>query len=344
MRDKSMRRVDVILLVLSVIIGLTGSVASQSAPVAVLLELSWSPDGGKIAGAGIGFLRVWDAATGATLIDFPSMNETYVLAVSWSWDSTRLVSVSDDQFMRVWNISDPNSAPGTILATVEPFPEPFFVVTSVDWSPDGQVIAASGVSSGITFRTWDATTYQLINQLALGWIERFAWHPDPLRNEVVAAGDLGGPVLLSSINPPSGSVETVGLRNVPAQSVAWNSNGTQLAVGYEDATIYVWDVATDAEITMMSVTIPKRLHHIAWSPDDKRIASANGLVQVWDSATGQLLATLPGEAFSVAWSPDGKKLAYGGLDLSGNVPEVQIVDVRDIGLKPEATPEAAPTP
>jgi WD40 repeat protein len=332
-----MRRVGVIWVVLSVIIGLTGSVASQSAPVAVLLELSWSPDGSKIAGAGIGLFRVWDAATGTTLIDFPNMNETYVLGVSWSPDSSRIATVSDDQFMRIWNIPHQSSSPGTALATIEPYPEPFAVVTSVDWSPDGQMIATGGVSSGFTLRTWNANTYQMVNQLALGWIERFAWHPDPLQNEVVAAGDLGGPVILSSINSPSGSVEAVGLRNVPAQSVAWNSDGTQLAVGYEDATIYVWDVATDAEITMISVTIPKRLHHIVWSPDDRMIASANGLVQVWDSATGQLLATLPGEAFSVAWSPDGTRIAY-----RQSSDGIQIIEVPDLGLTPEATQEAMP--
>ena len=58
---------------------------------------------------------------------------------------------------------------------------------------------------------------------------------------------------------------------------------------------------------------------VAWSPDGKQLASANGdtTIKIWDVSTGQVVQTLSGHAdvvLSVAWSPDGKWLASGGDD------------------------------
>jgi WD40 repeat protein len=55
---------------------------------------------------------------------------------------------------------------------------------------------------------------------------------------------------------------------------------------------------------------------IAFSPDGKRLASADGdfVVRVWDVATGQLARTLKGEVGPVAFSPDGQRLSSASKD------------------------------
>jgi WD40 repeat protein len=58
---------------------------------------------------------------------------------------------------------------------------------------------------------------------------------------------------------------------------------------------------------------------VAWSPDGKRLATANesGVVQVWDTATGQAKFALrghEGRVVSVAWSADGRHLVSGSRD------------------------------
>lgn len=273
--------------------------------------LAWSPNGEMIAGAGVNLLRVWDAAAGTTLIDF-AIGETHVFDVSWSPDSTRIVSGSHDQFVRVWNVADPSYAPGQLLAEFQPFPESLALVTSVAWSPDGQVIATGGLSEDYSLKIWDANTYTLTNQFVEGWIEEIVWHPNPSENKLAIAGPNGGPSIVSLVTPLTGPVIIIGGRNVPAGAMAWNSDGSQIAVGYEDGSIYVWDSVTNALISMMPALDPNGIRQLAWSPDDSRIASAGGIhVRVWNSSNGVLIATVPNGGLSVAFSPDGNELAYG---------------------------------
>jgi WD40 repeat protein len=283
-------------------------------------KLAYSPDGSMIAGSADRLLRVWDAATGATLIDFPTMNTTYVLDVTWSPDNKRIATASDDQYARVWNI-DSNGIPGKILAEFQPFPDNIDLVTSIDWRSDGQVLAIGGISDDYSLKLWDANTYAQTGELGLGWIEKLVWHPDSQSNKMIIAGSMGGPVIVSTTVPLSGAISAVGGRNIPSKAMAWNSDGSQIAIGYDDGKVIVWDSKTDTQISEMAGTDQNSISQLSWSPDNTRIAAANGTVRVWNSQNGQLLETLPGISASVDFSPDGTKLVY-----AAGAGAIQIVD------------------
>lgn len=58
---------------------------------------------------------------------------------------------------------------------------------------------------------------------------------------------------------------------------------------------------------------------VAWSPDGRRLVtgSDDGVVKIWDAASGRALTNFQGHAgpvLAVAWSPDGKRAASGGND------------------------------
>src|SRR5262249_27611920 len=94
-------------------------------------------------------------------------------------------------------------------------------------------------------------------------------------------------------------------------------------VRWEDQ-LKLWDVATGREIPLQrGFTGPRAgvswrgpTEAASWSPDGRRLATANGWVSVWDAATGRELFTLRGHKYAkaVAWSPDGERLASGGTD------------------------------
>src|SRR5215472_8440339 len=56
-----------------------------------------------------------------------------------------------------------------------------------------------------------------------------------------------------------------------------------------------------------------RVESLSWSPDGKRLATANWSlgVKVWDADTGKELLKVQasGGTATIAWSPDGKRLA-----------------------------------
>lgn len=108
----------------------------------------------------------------------------------------------------------------------------------------------------------------------------------------------------------------------------WSPDGKRLAVAagpIRHGSVHVWDALTGAHEVVLTPTPSTNQYvdpevyatEVAWSPDGTRLASAIGDVQVWDPATGKLLARYFPNVHAiapinqVAWSPDGKYLAAG---------------------------------
>src|SRR5262249_42401463 len=108
--------------------------------------------------------------------------------------------------------------------------------------------------------------------------------------------------------------------------LAFSSHGTRLALTGSDAPLSVVDVGT-GKVVLSLLQPPtrgprapplikggRRTHALAFAPDGTRLAWAgdDGLVQVWDTTTGDVLHTLTGlptdirHSVSLAFGPDGK--------------------------------------
>jgi WD40 repeat protein len=94
-------------------------------------------------------------------------------------------------------------------------------------------------------------------------------------------------------------------------------------VRWEDQ-LKLWDVPAGREVPTQQcfsgyrAETPWRGRNEAasWNPGGGLLATANGWVSVWDSATGRELFTLRGHKYAraVAWSPDGERIASAGTD------------------------------
>src|SRR6266568_3791559 len=110
--------------------------------------------------------------------------------------------------------------------------------------------------------------------------------------------------------------------------LAWSPDGKYIAIGSDNTTVLLWEIATIKNIYNYTGHISD-VFAVAWSPDGKRIASGDGdgLVLVWDAFTGGHTYTYCGHADyypghytsgaavnSLAWSPDGKHIASASSD------------------------------
>jgi WD40 repeat protein/tRNA A-37 threonylcarbamoyl transferase component Bud32 len=279
-------------------------------------SVAWSPDGQRLAAARLTAIKIWDVNVGRMDRVFRGHSDT-VRSVSWHPDGQQLASGSNDKTVRVWNV-----ATGEEVLCLRGHD----AGVSVSWGPDGRHLASA---DGTTVKVWDKATGKKVFASAAA---TRSWSRD---GRVLATGGSDGTITIwdattgrkRSWRGHHGRVWFVSL-SPDAKRLASETpdmygrlDHKTGAVQWEDQ-LKLWDVATGQEIhTRKGFTGHREevswrgcTEAASWSPDGKRIATANGWVSVWDAKTGRELFTLRGHKYAkaLAWSPDGKRLASEG--------------------------------
>ena len=272
-----------------------------------VVRVVWSPDGHTIASGGWdGSIFLWDTMQGRARASLRSTGfSAFIASLAFTPDSHTLLSGST--FLQMWDVER-----GQCLRTIDSYLD---IVTSIDWSPDGQFLA-SGSAEQVTL--WEVAPVPSQNVLRghRESVQGVAWSPDGLL--VASAGDDGriglwNPstgVCLEMLQDPD-AVDTLFL------SVAWSPDGRQLACGSFMRGVQVWDIPVHTRRWIGQTPQPTRIHSVAWSPDGTQLVGAgwDGSVYLWDARDGTLLRQMRGHTWgvmSVSWSPDGKWLASAG--------------------------------
>jgi len=244
-------------------------------------------------------------------------------------DGRLLASASPNRTLIVW---DPAS--GTARWT---WPSQGERVRLLTFTQDSSLLA--GVSNERRLRVWNASNGTVTCDAELKTAAHaLALGPDG-RMLAVAQGAIGwGEVSLR--DPRTGEEKKVlGKETTFVDSIAFSSDGGTLATGSRDGNIRLLDVRRGA----VRRTLPGHVgsvRRLAWlSP--RRLASAgqDGIIRIWDPASGRLLDRVQayeGGVTSLAVSPDGKVLAAGG-----ELPENEPVPVKVWRLRAPGTARAA---
>ncbi len=186
------------------------------------------------------------------------------------------------------------------------------VIKSVSWSPDSKRVA-SGDIRGVV-HVWDALTgnHVVTHDALTPGLSSIAW--SPAGNLIASGEDTDSQIEIWEAATGTAMQKHPGL----ALSVAWSSDGSQLASG--GAGVDVWEVPTGKQTFRYRGPEGQPLNtsfwSVAWSPRGDYLAGGTdqGTVEVWEASRWDHLLTNRGHpswVMSVAWSPDGNRIASG---------------------------------
>ncbi|MBD1899896.1 CHAT domain-containing protein [Trichocoleus sp. DQ-A3] len=203
-------------------------------------------------------------------------------------------------------------------------------VTDVSFSPDGQILASTGVDG--TVRLSDLHGKELIK--FLGTKERIRnvnFSPD---GRLLATGAEDGTAKLWDLQ---GRV----LREFPRQekgvfNITFSPNGQIVATGSGDGIVHLWNLQGKLikEFPAHNIGSNKKVWGISFSPDGKTLATGSGdrTAKLWD-LNGKLLSEFKGHkdtVFSVSFSPNGQKLATASKDSTVKLWDLKGKELREL--------------
>jgi serine/threonine protein kinase/WD40 repeat protein len=237
-----------------------------------------SPDGTRFAaGDNRGVTRVWDAKTGALLHRYAEQT-TQVTQLAFSPDGTRLVAAADEPIAYEWD-----TATGAVVRLAHAD-----LVYAVSFSPDGKRILTASLER-LAF-VWDADSGRKLFTFAghIAGVTRAIWSPDG--NFVVTASEDSSARLWSA---HSGRQLANWQRHGKALfDVSFAHRSQRIVTASNDKTAIIWNVRPQQPT--LELATPPGTYWAAVSRDGARaaIASANGVVTVWNTSTGARLAEL----------------------------------------------------
>ncbi len=242
-------------------------------------------------------------APGLTLRQVFRGHEGPVGHVAWFPDGSYLASCSDDQTIRIWDISN-----GQTVHKIEGGNQ----VASLAWSPDGSLLATSRDKSVIL---WQAFSWELVRRLEghQSTVSCVAWSPD---SAYLASCSLDNTIRLWEGTEAASSATLKGHRG-EVYGVAWSPDSSHLASCSSDGTIRIWNSREQRLLRSINDSYDN-VFTVGWSPQGQLVSgSGNNRICFWDYATGhraKVLEAHSSSVASVAFSGNGLWLASKSSD------------------------------
>ncbi len=249
-----------------------------------------TPDGSRVATASFeeGFVRLWNANTGAQLARFDVPDVAFVAI---SPNGRRLLTRQTiDGRVRLWDAAQPRRP---VLIPVD---DP----TSTAFTPDGRLVATAGPGRTIRFFALSGRPARSFGAPSrLDEAGQLAFPPQSDRLAVAEAPE--GQVVI--LDADSGAeIAALPEQELRVRSLSFSTDGDGLATAETDGVARVWDGHDGSSDPPALAGHDGAVLAATFSPDSTLVATAgnDGTVRIWHVETGVELVRLPGTSGAFA--------------------------------------------
>ncbi len=315
--------------------GLKPVKTQDDAPVVTSVALS--PDGTLLATGGDDHLvNLWRVDDGKLIYTMRN-HADWVRVVTFSPDGKILASAGDDRTIRLWdpttgklirtigrrhkNPSDESTsadraqpekvASSDTAATY--LPDDQAAIYAIQFSPDGQSIAAAGFETAV--RTYEVQSGKpaRIYQCTCDDIRALAYSHD---GKQLVCGGRDGSICIANV--ADGSVSPI--RNAHGyriRALAFSPDGDQLASAGEGGKIRIWNIATGQKQATLDQGKAKIMSLCFCGADRVASGASDNIIRVWNIGNQQIISSLTGHTGTIAALASdsaGKTLVSGSFD------------------------------
>jgi WD40 repeat protein len=251
-------------------------------------------------------------------------------------DGRRLASVSGDQALKLWNVSD-----GT---KQREFLQSKSRLQAIAISPDATLLVAGGGSPDeregpAELAVYHSRTGERLHVLEghTGTVLASEFSPD---GRWLASSDINGGIRLWDV-ATGRLVKGVAAHEGVVMHLAFLPDGKTFASsGGADGTVKLWTIPELECRSTLASPVKKSIGALAVSPDGRTIAAAGGgkdtSIVLWDIPRERPRGVLRGHSdfvLTLDFSPDGRRLASGGADSMIKIwdleTEMEVITLRD---------------
>ncbi|KJE96555.1 Cdc20 [Capsaspora owczarzaki ATCC 30864] len=238
-------------------------------------------------------------------LDAPGMHDDFFMNVL-DWNSNNLLAVGLSNSVYVWNASS-----GSICRLLELKDDAH--VTSLKWSEADNYLAVGSSDSSVAI--YDVNREKQIRNMVghQGSVPALSW-----RSHILTSGSTSGAIHNHDVRLPNHHVGTYSAHTGAVCNVSWSPDGTQLASGGNDNSVFVWDGVTSLSSSTPAHSLEGHgaaVKALAWSPMQANLlATGAGLadrhIRFWNTANGALMNVIDtgAQISSLMWSKNHKEI------------------------------------
>lgn len=303
-------RVRILTVVGTFILGMIATVGSAQ-PVTGGNTQQVAPDQPKDHHRGIRVIELPDGTTSNEPVRFFPGHTARVGCIAFFPGGDRLLSVSNDGSLRVWDVSTGKPLRQYKIEKCR---------GEATLSPEGQFVAASADRTVVVLDLKEGEVkpdrVRELEQADGDFIGGLAFSPD---GRQLASANYDSSTILWDVETGK-VVQRLQGHHDQVRSVAFHPSGTRVVTGGYDKTVRIWDPQSGKQVRVLQGH-EKPILAVAISPDGTSVLSGgfDNVARLWDFETGREIRTFRGHTdaiTSVAFSPDGRHMVTASHDRS----------------------------